>query len=182
MMQDKEKKRLFVAVELPEYIRGALAARQQGLSGIRWAHGDTLHLTVRFIGEVFPVQAEAIKESLKTVRAASFTLQVSGLGFFDQRAQALVWAGLSESAELYALKSSVDAALERHAGLPCPAGGFSPHITLGRARQADRKALQIFTAAELAVAAFRVDSFALFRSVLTPDRAVHTAEARYTLQ
>lgn len=62
-------------------------------------------------------------------------------------------------------------------------GRFSPHITLGRAKQADRAALKIFTAkyGDVITAAFRVESFTLFSSVLAPGGAVHTVEELHPL-
>lgn len=190
MTQDfakEERQRLFVAVELPDAVRRALADLQKGLPGMRWTSPDSLHLTVRFIGEVFLTQVAAIKSGLESVLerggAESFSLQVSGLGFFYKRAQAVLWAGVAASAELAALKDRIDAALERHAGLHAPAGRFSPHITLGRMKQADRKALRNFTCGnEAAISVtFPVRSFTLFSSVLAPGGAVHTAEAQYNL-
>ena len=80
-----------------------------------------------------------------------------------------------------ALKKQVDDALALHAGLKAPDGRFSPHITLGRAKRTDRAALKNFTAkyGDATTAAFKVESFTLFSSVLTPGGAVHTAKEWY---
>lgn len=186
MMQDfakEEQQRLFVAVELPDTVRRALAELQKGVPGVRWTSPDSLHLTVRFLGETPLTQVPAIKAGLEKVKAKSFSLQISGLGFFDKRPQAVVWAGVAASAELAVLKGQIDAALERHAGLQIPGGRFSPHITLGRMKQADRKALRTFTSGTEAAfsATFQARSFTLFCSALAPGGAVHTAEAQYHL-
>lgn len=84
---------------------------------------------------------------------------------------------------LLALKKQVDDALALHGGLKVPDGRFSPHITLGRAKRADRSALKNFTAkyGDATTAAFEVESFTLFSSVLAPGGAVHTAMERYPL-
>lgn len=179
----EKMQRLFVAVELPNPVCQLLAQRQKGLPNMRWAPQDNLHLTVRFIGEVSPAQVAAIRAGLRDVRAEGFSLHINGLGFFDRRPQAVLWAGVESVPGLLELKRQVDDALEKHAGLKTFDGGFSPHITLGRAKQADRKALRAFTTGDGAMleAEFTVASFTLFSSVLASDGAVHTAEERYPL-
>ena len=175
--------RLFVAVTLPDTVRQFLIERQTELSDMRWTSPDNLHLTLRFIGEVPQAKVSVIKAGLRTVSGNAFSLQVKGLGYFDKRPQAVVWAGVGESAPLLALKKQVDDALALHAGLTVPDGRFSPHITLGRARRADRPTLKNFTAkyGAATTAAFKVESFTLFSSVLAPGGAVHSVEERYLL-
>lgn len=175
--------RLFVAITLPDTVRQFLIERQTELSDMRWTSPDNLHLTLRFIGEVPQAKVPAIKAGLRTVSGNVFALQVKGLGYFDRRPQAVVWAGVEESAPLLGLKKQVDDALALHAGLTVPDGRFSPHITLGRTKRADRSALKNFTAkyGDATTAAFKVESFTLFSSVLAPGGAVHTVEERYPL-
>ncbi len=186
MAQDivkEELQRLFVAVELPDAVRSALVEQQQGVPGMRWTPSGNMHLTLRFIGEVPLAQAEAIKAALRSVKTASFPLKVRGLGFFDRKPQAVLWAGVEPSAWLGELQKQVDRALECHAGLKVATGRFSPHITLGRMKQADKKALRAFTDGEKMTfsAEFPVQSFTLFSSVLAPGGAVHMVEERYPL-
>lgn len=186
MTQDSVKEimqRLFVAITLPDTVRQLLFERQTELSGMRWASPDNLHLTLRFIGEVAQAKVSAIRAGLRTVPGNAFPLQIKGLGYFDKRPQAVVWAGVEESTPLLALKKQVDDALALHAGLNVPDGRFSPHITLGRAKRADRTALKNFTAnySDATTAAFKVESFTLFSSMLAPGGAVHTVEERYPL-
>ena len=179
----EKMQRLFVAVELPDAVREALTELQKGLSGMRWTAPNNLHLTLRFIGEVPLTQVGIIKTVLETVQVEEFSLDIHGLGFFDKRPQAVLWGGVAASEELALLKRQVDTALEKHAGLKADNNHFSPHITLGRAKQADRKILRDFVAqnGESVSATFPVRSFTLFSSVLAPGGAEHTIEARYNL-
>ncbi len=186
MTQDpiKEKtQRLFVAVELPESVRQLLSEWQTGLPGVRWTAPENLHLTVRFIGEVPQAKVPVIKAWLKTVSENAFSLQIKGLGYFDKHPQAVVWAGIVPSPELAALQQRVNDVLALHAGIKKDVGQFSPHITLGRVKQADRAALKAFTAkyGDVTTATFRVEFFTLFSSVLAPGGAVHSVEERYSL-
>lgn len=175
--------RLFVAIELPETVRRSLTEKQTGLPGMRWVSPDNLHLTIRFIGEVPLAQAASIKAALRSVRAEWLSLRVKGLGFFDRRPQAVLWAGVEPSAELFELKRKIDAGLELHAGLRTSNSRFTPHITLGRMKQADRKMLRAFTAENSTAGStvFTAEDFTLFSSVLAPNGAMHTVEERYPL-
>lgn len=181
--EPKKTRRLFVAVECPDPVRQFLAERRTDLPGMRWTAPDNPHLTVRFIGEVSLLQAAAITSGLRDVRAEGFSLRLNGFGFFGRRPRAVLWAGVEASPALLELKGQVDGALAKHAGIKAPGGRFSPHITLGRAKQADREALRaLMTEGGATLAAeFAVASFTLFSSVLNPAGAVYTAEERYPL-
>ena len=179
----EKMQRLFVALELPDDVRESLTALQQGLSGMRWTAPNNLHLTLRFIGEVPLTQVEKIRRALEDIQEKSFSLRLCELGFFDRKPQAVLWAGLDASQSLLMLKNRVDAALAKHAELPLPQERFSPHITLGRMKNADREILKEFTAQHIAASKtpFLVTGFTLFSSILDSSGAEYTVEARYTL-
>ena len=44
--------RLFIAIRPPEFVRDALVDAMEGIEGARWAGEESLHLTLRFVGEV----------------------------------------------------------------------------------------------------------------------------------
>ena len=52
--------RLFIALDLPWELKERLALLCGGIPGARWIASENFHLTLRFIGEVFPTQAEEI--------------------------------------------------------------------------------------------------------------------------
>ena len=74
--------RLFVGLDLPWELRQRLAVLAGGIPGARWVPPDNYHLTLRFIGEVLPHQAEEVDLSLTTLRARGFELTLAGLGSF----------------------------------------------------------------------------------------------------
>ena len=181
---EKTMQRLFVAIELPDDVRRLLVGRQTGISGVRWVLPENLHLTVRFIGEAPQSQVPAIKMGLRHVSGHTFSLQVKGLGHFDKRLQTILWAGITPSPDLAALKRQVDDSLAFHADMRNDDSRFLPHITLGRTKQTDRTALKAF-APESGLTTgtvFTVESFTLFSSVLVPGGAMHSVEERYPLQ
>ena len=172
--------RLFTAVELPGALRSLLVGLKKDFPGIRWTVPENMHLTLRFIGEVGPREAEKVGKALRNVRVAPFFLCIRGLGLFERRRQAVLWAGLQHSAPLRDLKQQVDEALAEGIGLEAEHGRFSPHITLSRIRTGVSAALRAQAAGHgFASESFAVESFTLFRSVLSSTGASHAPLERY---
>jgi len=175
--------RLFIAIDLPEEIKGNLGAISYGLPGARWVASEQVHLTLRFVGEVDGSMFEDIGHGLAGILGPSFSLTIKGLGFFPPRGQPRVlWAGLEASEDLKKLKGRVDGRL-RELGLAPDGRKFSPHITLARLRGTPRTRLADFLAGYglFSLPPFAVDEFHLYSSVLTPGGAVHQKEASYPL-
>ena len=175
--------RLFTAVEPPTAVRDQLLAVRAALPDLRWTAPENLHLTLRFIGETPAARLPAIKAALSNVRATRFCLRLKGLGLFARSYHKVLWAGVDEQAALPALKHSIDLALAQGAGLSPSGGRFAPHITLARLKGPVSGELRQFVQAHNALVTpeFTVAAFTLFSSVLTPGKAVHTAEQVYTL-
>ena len=108
-------------------------------------------------------------------------MRVRGVGMFVGKQRVTLWAGLEPSPDLLALKQRIDGALNLHAGLAPDKGRFTPHITLRRIKSPVPDAVRRFvkTRAATALGGFSVRSFALFRSELRPEGAIHTLEERY---
>ena len=181
--------RSFVAIELPEAVKEALAALQRRLrdqappQAVRWTRPESIHLTLQFLGEVAPGQIEAIVNALREVSAERppFTFQVMGVGVFpNPHRPRVVWAGVSEPNEpLLDLQKAVGQALAP-LGFPPEKRGFTPHLTIGRAaRHAGRRELSELGAAVIqaevgVVGQVRVDHITLMKSDLRPGGAVYT--------
>jgi len=129
--------RTFVAVDLPEEHRRLLTdylRRCAGLApGYRWVTPDSLHLTLRFLGNVQAAALEAVRDRLEGVRAAPFRLALDGRGVFGPRAAPrVVWLGVGEGLDACAaLAASVEAACQA-AGMEPEERPFRAHVTLAR--------------------------------------------------
>ena len=163
--------RLFLAVSLPAPLRESLVALQHALaaqaSGVRWASADTLHLTVRFIGED---DAERVAEAVGPIVAAvpAFAVEVGGAGCFGGgRRPGVLWVGAAPAAPLAALAAAVATALGP------PDQPFRPHITIGRFRRGQPPDL----AAVGRLGSLPVDALTLTESRLRPDGPEHLARA-----
>jgi len=176
--------RLFIGLSLPDPVRDQLARLQNGLSGARWVAPESLHLTLRFIGEVDGGAAADIDTGLMSIRCESFPLQLAGVGQFGEgRKLRAVWAGVEAQPVLSRLQAKVEQAVQR-AGLEPERRKFKPHVTLGRFKgNGSAPDLGPYFASH---ALFRSDpivvsEFVLFSSHLAASGAVYREEAAYAL-
>ena len=101
--------RLFVALGLPDTLRGELAAMCGGIPGARWVPEENLHLTLRFIGEVPGWQAQEVDEALAGIRAPGFDLTLRGVGTFGKNGRmASLWVGVEKFEPLLFLQAKVE--------------------------------------------------------------------------
>ena len=101
--------RAFVAIELPPFVLDELAQiearfRPQVPDGcVRWVKPDSIHLTLKFLGQVPSDQIELITASLRTAVAShhAFTLNIAGAGCFPNLSRPrVVWVGVQEEGDL----------------------------------------------------------------------------------
>ncbi len=185
--------RLFIALDLDDDARTAIAAEQKrlaaalrgaGRSAIRWVRPDQMHLTLVFLGEIDEARTEGvIAEIRENVLQAAFELVFEGIGVFPPRgAPTVLWVGTSSGAEsAIALQTEMARRVARH-GVPLETRPFQPHLTLGRwrgSRPADRQ--RVLTAAPGRIAALHVDHATLYHSHLSPAGSAYTALARANL-
>lgn len=123
--------RLFVALPVPDDIADQLLDLMDGPERLRWVHAESLHLTLRFIGEVDGAAAEDVAASLARLHATRFQLALHGTGCFSHRRHGALWAGVAPREPVTALAKRVDRAVQA-AGLPAETRAFHPHVTLAR--------------------------------------------------
>ena len=182
--------RSFIAVPIPDEVRGTLAEVQKQLrsrgGAIRWSAVPSIHLTFKFLGEIDPAIVPGLTESLRTSTAAEprFSLQLHSLGAFpDLRHPRVIWCGLAgEVDRLEALQLKVEQACIQ-AGLLPEEQPFRPHLTLGRVRAPTNLAPVVDYIRNCAPleAAFSVDRYHIYQSVLKPAGAVHNVLATIDL-
>jgi 2'-5' RNA ligase len=129
--------RIFVGIDLDDEIRGKLARFIDGVGGFapeaRWVRPESLHITLKFIGEQRAEQVEAITKRLRQVASGAIEIQVSGHGFFPTaKSPRVFWIGIHAGPQLAQLASDIDSAVAE-LGVPREERPFSPHLTLARA-------------------------------------------------
>lgn len=123
--------RLFVALPVPKAIADLLLDLEDGPEGLRWVHADSLHLTLRFIGEVDGAAAEEVAAALAAVRFPAFGLSLAGVGCFSHRRHGALWTAVMPKDPVTDLARKVDRALQT-VGLSAETRAYHPHVTLAR--------------------------------------------------
>jgi RNA 2',3'-cyclic 3'-phosphodiesterase len=184
--------RLFLAVDVDEQARAALAKEQDRLrslsqegSPIRWVRSEHLHMTLVFLGEVEQARVDDVIAAIgRPVDRPPIALTFAGLGVFPPHGgPRALWIGLTAGeAPLRELQQTM---ADRVAALSIPLERrpFTPHLTLGRwkmSRPSDRSRLvQAFH--DRVVARTLVDRATLYASRLSSAGPTYTELARATL-
>jgi 2'-5' RNA ligase len=137
--------RLFVAVDLDDAARTAIAAEQKRVaaamgdapSSVTWVKPDRMHLTLVFLGEVSDAHVPAIVDAVsRLVVMPPFSITFQGLGVFPSHGgPRALWVGITDGgAELSELQREI-ARRVTDTGAVLESRPFHPHLTLGRWRQ-----------------------------------------------
>lgn len=194
--------RLFVALDIDEHIRKQivrfLEAVRRFASAARWVRPESLHVTLKFIGEKSEQDAETIKRSLKTIIADRFELNIRGYGFFPRaRAPQTFWVGLEAEPSLAFLAATIDDTMAKLA-IPKDEHPYHPHLTLARnkagsaaARNAKNDASvhglrhlqqELATRPMPEFGTMTAREFFLFQSKPSPGGSTYTKLARFALR
>jgi RNA 2',3'-cyclic 3'-phosphodiesterase len=175
--------RTFITVPLPPECHSLLAELQGKMrplgADVRWVAVSSIHLTLKFLGEIDPALVPQLVASLRGSASGepAFKLSLTGLGGFPSlRNPRVIWCGLAGDTErLGALQSKVEKTCS-DLGFPPEAREFHPHLTLGRV-QGKRNLQSVLDYIKIAPAfeqAFDADCFHLYKSVLSPRGATYT--------
>ncbi len=182
-MSEAGHARTFVAIELAASFREALGDLQERLQarlgGIRLVRPEGIHLTLRFLGDTSPAQAETLRARLAAAAALCppASALVGGLGMFPERGSPrILWLGLEVPASILHLQRACELAA-RTTGFDREERPFRAHLTLGRWRE--RVPRPDLPPADLG--STQLDALVLFRSDLRSSGAVYTPLARFPL-
>lgn len=192
-----EQVRTFVAIELNDLIREQLSKAQTLLKRkdiadqLRWVQPQSIHLTLKFLGNV-PVSR--LKEIVIAIEQASdgmgpFSLSLGSLGCFPSASRpSVIWIGVGgDTRELARLHTRMDDRLSV-LGYPTEKRKFTPHLTLARVdkrvKTTDRRRLGglIETLDVDLVGEMEVREITLMKSDLTPTGAKYTRLAVIELE
>lgn len=176
--------RSFIAVEISQQIKEALERVLQEFKrvqcDVKWVQPESIHLTLKFLGEIDPNMVPEIKEALEKTLSyhGPFSLSAEGIGAFPKLDNPrVVWVGLGgELDKLAALQKDVEAVLNA-LGFPKEDRPFKPHLTLGRVRSPKGKEALVKKLREMSsktLGIFPVDCVAQYRSELLPTGAKYT--------
>jgi 2'-5' RNA ligase len=194
--------RLFIALDIHDAIRERITHFLDGVrnfaSDARWVKPESLHVTLKFIGEQSDAAVEKIKQELATIPGSAAEVRFRNYGFFPTPKSARVfWIGMEAGPQLGQLATTIDDKMAR-LGIPKEDRPFSPHLTLARGaggsgsprwRTGDRPN-RIFQLLQEKLAALPPPEFGtmtfheffLYQSQLSPKGSKYTKLARFGLQ
>lgn len=193
--------RLFIALDIDDVIRERITRFVEGISNFapdaRWVRAESLHVTLKFIGEQSDDLLLQIKEALESVSGNAPEIRFRGYGFFPTpRSARVFWVGMESGPELVTLASEVDQRMPA-LGIAKEERAYSPHLTLARAggrsgspqwRKEDRpnRVFQILQnkLSDLPTPEFgtmTAREFFLYQSQLSPKGSKYTKLARFPL-
>jgi len=128
--------RVFIALDIDDAIRRRIHRFLEGVSGFapdaRWVRPESLHVTLKFIGEKPIETVEEIKRALSSIRAQPIEISFRGYGFFPTaKAARVFWVGIESGPALSSLATAVDETTFA-LGVPKEDHPFTPHLTLAR--------------------------------------------------
>ena len=174
--------RLFTGVEIPLGIAERLSFLRGGLPGARWISTENYHLTLRFMGDIDMIAAEAIAEALARVRRTAFSLRISGVSALGTRKPHAIVARVEPSAPLTELQAEHERLMQR-IGLPPEGRKFTPHITLARLRHPSPRDIADYLTLRggFSTGPVAVDRFVLFSSRDSVGGGPYVVEEAYPL-
>ena len=103
MSGSNDEVRLFVACEVPDEVREAIASviaqlRPEGANAVRWIRPEGVHVTLKFLGEVSSKKLPAIKIAIQeaVLRHHPFNLELANIGTFGGReGLRIMWVGVA---------------------------------------------------------------------------------------
>jgi RNA 2',3'-cyclic 3'-phosphodiesterase len=129
--------RIFIGLDIDDQIREHIARFMDGVrefaADARWVRPESMHVTLKFIGEKAAAEVEEIRTRLKQLQGTTIDISFRGYGFFPTtRSPRLFWVGLEAGHELTRLAAEIDESMSA-LRIPKEDHPFSPHLTLARA-------------------------------------------------
>jgi len=177
--------RLFVAIDINDDVRAAVAKLQQELkgrmknqNGLKWVNPELMHLTLKFLGEADENRVDEVSDAVEIACGDKkvFEFSLSTVGTFGRPVKVL-WLGNEEPGEkIVRLAADIEQALEQ-LGFEKEDRPFSVHLTLARVKDSgvDKNLRQLLkNYAQMQIPKVLVDSVCLYKSQLTSDGPVYT--------
>jgi RNA 2',3'-cyclic 3'-phosphodiesterase len=180
--------RVFIAIDLPNEVRTELKELQRVLRPLagtaKWVAPESIHITLKFLGEVPEKRLALIDEALAGLNWKPFTIAVHGVGFFPgARSPRVFWAGM-DAPTMQGLTEQLDARMEP-LGFEKEKRAFRPHITLARSKTSRLDSSLVTASATFAerdFGSFTADRIYLVQSTLKPSGAVYSMLKEYLLE
>lgn len=168
--------RLFIAAEPSKEIRQNIYECSKTLAGadkLTFSKEEQLHITLKFLGEVPENKIPQIKEAMKKISSAPYTIKVSKTGTFGKPPR-VIKAEVKDENSSENIARQLDELLSK-IGFARENKKFSPHITIARVKEySPSLAQKIKAISEEEFGSCTVSSILLKKSILTPQGPIYS--------
>lgn len=174
--------RLFIAINLPDNEKQRLGAALAAIAErhplpVRWVATDSLHVTLKFLGQTAESMMPQLEQALHDASDDSeqFDVTIGEFGAFPSSSRPnILWVGVTAPADLLKLQQRIEAGVAR-LGFEPEGRAYKPHITVARveknARIRDRAQMDRIVTEFDYKQVIRVRSVDLMRSFTGPRGA-----------
>jgi len=184
--------RVFIAIELPEYVRANIFHAFENLKGLGLGRGnfvgkDNIHLTLKFLGELSEEEIENIKKKLSEIKFKKFETETGKIGFFPSEEYIrVIWIELvdkDKDGKIYDLQKIIEDKLEE-VGIMKDTREFQTHITIARIKSIKNKQvfLEKVKGINIKKMRFNVENFSLIKSELTRIGPIYRILEKFNLK
>lgn len=178
--------KLFIAIEIPENVQKQITELQKNINftpdQAKHTFSKEPHITLKFLGEISEVNLPKIQESLKKISFQKFKAEINqNASFANEDYLRVAWFTL-EPQQLTQLHQKIEQQLKSVRTKKNKSEIFIPHITIARFKYVKDRKLIIEQIKKLKITAeWKVSSFKLIKSTLTPKGPVYEILEEYKL-
>jgi 2'-5' RNA ligase len=182
-------KRTFIAIPVPptpELLELFRRARGQLTgSGMKWVDPESLHLTLKFLGDTDERKIQEIRQQMEIAGSAFFKAKgkLTGLDYFSSQGNpSVLFSKITGLPGLEELVLRVDEAMET-AGFMLEKRKFRPHLTLARIKylQDKGKFLDLIRQyRDIEIQSIEAEQMVLYESILRPEGPLYVPLYTFT--
>jgi len=169
--------RTFIAIDLAPEVRERMRGPQGALAGCRarlsLVKPPSIHITLKFLGEIDEKTLDQVKEALSAIRFTSFEVSLAGVKGNPPPSPRVIWCEVRDNGGCRRVFQLVEDALAP-LGIQRERRPYTPHATLARVKRPDPSLIPVLKS--LASEEFGycpVRSIKLKKSTLTPGGAIY---------
>lgn len=184
--------RTFIAIKISRELEAAFETLMRSMKKnpgpVRWVNPQSIHLTLKFLGEITLAQVEEVCKGVEKAAAGipPFSLKSGSKGAFPSPKRPRVfWIGLAEIGDqhLFDLQKNIEEEMAL-CGFPKEERVFKPHLTVGRVK--DSRGVEtisnIFMEYQFPEIEFAAGEVLVMKSELTPQGARYSVQKSFPLK
>ncbi len=177
------KLRTFIAVPIANSIKQELSKFQNQLKSlwgkeVKWVDIPMIHITLDFLGDVDDTLVDSIGQTMRQVlqNQKKFEISLENVATFPEPQRAkVIWAGIQDPQKRLSELNKIFEEAMLQFGIKPEEREFSPHITLGRIKEAPPKdiASVLEKYKNIQFGKMIVDNIILYKSTLRPQGSLY---------